>query len=308
MQIKFTHKKKEHVHKINLPNHKIPLHYCIVNYVLYHQALPRCSPTYISLLKLKPTYDKPLTKSNMKTKLLFLSLTLCLLSFSGGDDEKLTFKELVEQKKPVKVFFSVRDIIDEYDEKLLKTGNPNAKTPVRTSMPPEFYSAEIKAGLIKQLNEGLQVADVFVEGDISSLPESNNSKTQYRDLSKLPDGFYGLVDIEGEYTRTMQKRTVEGNQVIEVLNFMEIKSHLSFYMVKGGEVDKYGDMLSKSTLLGNARSKTVNSDKIENLEYMEKTFPALSLLSEYKETMDRFLKDFTDKQMKKHNKAVAKRK
>ena len=229
------------------------------------------------------------------------------MGFTGGDDTKLTFKELAEQNKPVKVFFSVRDIIDEYDEKLLKTGNPSAKTAVRTTMPAEYHNAEIKAAVIKQLNEGLQVGDAFVEGDISLLPESSNSKTQYRDLSKLPDGFYGLLDIEGEYTRSMQKRTVEGNLVMEVLNFMEIKSHLSFYTVKGGEVDKYGDMMNKSTLLGNAKSKLVKSEKIENLDYMEKTFPALSLLPEYKETMDRFLKDFTEKQMKKHAKAVSKR-
>lgn len=244
----------------------------------------------------------------MKIKLFLAALAIGLTSFVGGDDEKLTFKELVEQSKPVKVFFTVREIVDENDERLLRAGNSKAKTPVRSAMPSEFFSADVKAGLIKQLNEGLQVGGAFVEGDIASLPESDNSKTQNRDLSKLPDGFYAIVDIGGEYTRSMQKRTVEGNLVLEVLNFMEIKSHVCFYTIKGGEADKYGDMFSKSTLLGNARSKTIKSDKIENLEYMEKTFPALSLLPEYKETMDKFARDFAGKQLKKHDKVVAKRK
>jgi len=244
----------------------------------------------------------------MKKKLAAIAMALGVLSFMSGDDEKMTFKELIEQNKPVKLFFSVREIIDEYDDRLLRTGNPQAKTPVRTAMPAEFYSNDIKAGVIKQLNDGLQVDGAIVEGDILSIPESGNSKTQNRDLSKLPDGFYAILDIEGEYTRSMQKRTVEGNLVLEVLNFMEIKSHLCFYTLKGGEAEKYGDMFSKSTLLGNARSKTIKSEKIENLEYMEKTFPALSLLPEYKETMDRLLREFTEKQMKKHLKAVSKRK
>ncbi|MBL7932348.1 MAG: hypothetical protein JNL60_10620 [Bacteroidia bacterium] len=244
----------------------------------------------------------------MKTNSILAAIALGLTSFIGGDDEKLTFKEIVETNKPVKVFFSVGEIIDENDEKRLRVGDPKAKTAVRTAMPPEFYSADIKSGVIKQLNDGLQVGDAFVEGDIASLPESTNSKTQNRDLSKLPDGFYAILDIGGEYTRSMQKRTVEGNLVLEVLNFMEIKSRISFYNVKGGDAEKYGDAFSKSTLLGNARSKTVNSDKIENLEFMEKTFPALSLLPEYKQTMERFLNDFTEKQMKKHNKAISKRK
>ena len=244
----------------------------------------------------------------MKTKSLFLAMAICAKIFAGGDD-KLTLKEKIEQNKEVKVFFTVRDILDENDERLLRASNPNAKTTIRTPMPAEFTSSEIKSSLLTRLNEGLQTGNALVEGDLSTLPESSSSKTHYRDLSKLADGFYAIVYIEGEYKRTIEKKTVDGNVVLDVSNKMEIRSHLFFYEVISGEAKKYGDMFMKSgVLLGNASSSTVKSAKLENLDYMEKTFPALSLFDEYKSSMRRFAEEFATKQLNKHNKAVSKRK
>lgn len=244
----------------------------------------------------------------MKTKLILIALALSSFSFTGGDD-KLTLKEIVEQNKEVKVFFNLRDIKDENDERMQQAANPNAKTALKTAMPADYAGSELKKEVLKILNEGLQVGNAFVEGDLSTLPESNNRKYHYRDLSKLPDGFYAIIDIDGEYTRTILKKDADGKTILEVSNWMEISSHLHFYSLAGGEATKYGGMFSKSgTLLGNARSATVKSTQLENLEYLEKTFPALSLLDEYKKTMYRFTKDFADKQLEKHNKSVSKRK
>ncbi|WP_317898719.1 hypothetical protein [Aurantibacillus circumpalustris] len=244
----------------------------------------------------------------MKIKLILLALAFCAKTFAG-DGDKLTLKEKIEQNKVVKVFFTVRDIIDENDERLLRASNPNAKTSIRTTMPSEYSNSEIKNSLMKTLNDGLQVGNAFVEGDIAELPESANSKTHFRDLSKLADGFYAIVYIQGEYNRTIVKNTVAGNVVLDVSNKMEIRSHLFFYEVVNSDVKKYGDMFMRSgVLLGNANSITVKSTQLENIDYMEKVFPALSLLDEYKSSMQRFASDFASKQLSKHDKAVSKRK
>lgn len=244
-------------------------------------------------------------------KKLFLQTFALLLfaakAYAGGDD-KLTLKEKVEQSKEVKVFYCVREITDENDERLLKASNPEAKTLIHTAMPAEYAGKDIKDSILNILNRILEVGKTFVEGDASSLPESKNRKTQYKDLSKLPDGFYVLMDVSGEYTRTIQKKVVDGNTLLEVLNSMEITSHLHFYEVVKSEIEPYGDMFMRSgVLLGNAKTPVIKSERLENLDYMEKTFPALSLLKEYKESMYRLTNNFAEKQLKKHNKAVSKR-
>lgn len=244
-------------------------------------------------------------------KPIITTLIIVLLSaiaYAGGDD-KLTLKEKVEQAKEVKVFFDVRDIVDQAAERKLQLLNPDAKTDIRTKMPEGFYDSEIKLNVLKFLNEGLNVGSAFVEADISVLPQVNNSKFQYRDLSKLPDGLYAIITIEGEYSRFLETKQVENKMVEVATNGMEITSHIYFYEVIAGEVSKYGDMMMKSgVLLGNAKSAIVKSGKLENLEYMEANFPALPLLAEFKATMYRFTQDFAARQLKKHEKEIAKRK
>jgi len=244
-----------------------------------------------------------------KPILLFLSIALVSATVLSGGDEKLTFKEKVEQSKQVKVFFNLREIVDEYDENLLKAGNPDALTPVRTSIPADFAGNQIKDSVLNILNRGLEVGAAFVEGDITALPPSKNKKTQFRDLSGLPDGFYAIVDIFGEYKRTIQKKVVDGNTTLEAFHSMELKSKMYFYDVSKGEAERYGDMSIKSgVLLGNTSSRVVKSDKLENKEYMEMQFPPIMLYEEYKKTTYRFATSFAENQLKKHSKAVSKRK
>lgn len=239
-------------------------------------------------------------------------LTFLIIAFAGGKDKE-TFKEKVEKNKEVKVFFNLRDeIIDIDDERKLQSINSSSHTHIKTPMPEEFASAEIKDKVIKLLNEGLQVS-AFVEGDIETLSKTKNGKYFYRDLSKLPDGFIAIVDIAGEYTRS--GIYIPGNvnngykPILEVTNYMQIKSNLFFYEVNAGKVKKYGDMFLKSgVLLGYARTATKKTSKLENLEYMEANFPALPLLEEYTRKMFADTENFAKRKLKRHNKVVAKRK
>ncbi len=238
--------------------------------------------------------------SSVLVVILFL-----MVPHTGGKD-KSTLKEKIESNKPVKIFFIVTDIYDKQDERKLQQGNSKAKTHIRTAMPEEFYSSEIKTKVVRLLNDGLEVGNAFEEGDVSTLPESDNYKTKYKDLTKLPDGFYSIISITGEYTRFLEKKEVEGKTVFTSTNKMQIKSHLFFFDVTSGKVKSYGP--SNGTLLGHASSASTNTDKYESLEYMEANFPALPLLNEYIKTMYEYVDDFTKRKLKKHKKTVAKRK
>ncbi|NQX97086.1 MAG: hypothetical protein HRT73_04285 [Flavobacteriales bacterium] len=243
-------------------------------------------------------------------KSIISALTILLMTtgaYAGKD--KTTLKEKIEKSKTVKVFFSVRDIVDAEHERKLQQLKPKAKTDIRTNMPEAFSGTKIKKNVIKVLNDGLKVGEAFVEGDISSLPVSDKKNTSYRDLSKLPDGFYAIIDIYGEYTRFLERKEVGGKTVFEATNRMAIKSHLFFYEVIGGKVKKYGSMLMKSgVLLGHASSALIKTDKLENLEYMEINFPATELLEGFIKTMTEYTVDFAARKLKKHNKVVSKRK
>jgi len=236
-------------------------------------------------------------------KSIISALAILLIStsaFAGKD--KSTLKEKVEKSKTVKVFFNVNDILDQEHENKLQQANPKAKTDIRTTMPEAFYSAEIKKNVIKTLNDGLQVGSAFVEGDIAELPASSKKNTNYRDLSKLPDGFYAMVNVTGRYERFVSMS--DG----VVSNSMKIETNLFFYEVVGGKVKKAKVNMGMGAFLGRANTETIKTDKLESIEYMEINFPASPLLVEYTRTMKENTTDVAARLLKKHNKVVSKRK
>jgi hypothetical protein len=249
-------------------------------------------------------------------KRMVSSVLLILLISTGvyAGKDKTTLKEKVEKNKPVKIFFSVREIIDQDDEDKLKQTNPKAKTDIRTVMPEAYYSSEIKSQVVKSLNDGMQVGSAFVEGNISTLPASSNKKTNFRDLSKLPDGFYAIIDIAGEYRRV--GKTVPGNQengykpILEkVTNRLEIKAQLFFYEIADGKIKKYGDMLMKTgVLLATCGAAGKETKEYKSAKELESVYPTLSYLDMYKKTMLEYTNDFAARKLKKHNKVVSKRK
>ena len=239
-------------------------------------------------------------KAIIRTFLLFG----IVISFALSKD-KITFKEKIESYKEVKVFFTLKDeIVDDAEDKKLQLLQPPQKTAIRTPTPTEFASTDIQEKVVSLLNEGLEI-NTFVIGDASILPKTDDYKYNYRDLSKIPDGFYAIVEIEGEYTRFLEQVEVDGKTAFKATNRMGIKSHLIFYEISSGKIKAY---LSKmGALLGHADAASTETDKLESLDYMEATFPALPLLDAYKKTMFEYVDDFAKKQLKKHNKTVSKR-
>ena len=240
-------------------------------------------------------------------KIVFSFLVIGLLSsltYSKGKDKK-TFIEKVEANKPVKVFFNYNtEIIDKSHEKKLNQADKNAKTDCRSTFPSGFYNSTIKDGIISHLNSGLELEGAFVEGDISSVPE-DDLKMGGLDLSSLEDGFYAVFYVDGDYTRFLSKKEVEGKTVFEYKNNLQIMSKLFFYEVVDHKMKAYGSRTG--LVLGLVSSSSLVTSNLENTEYMQINFPASALLDSYTQKSFSNVDDFTRKKLKKHKKVISKR-
>ncbi len=229
---------------------------------------------------------------------------LSSLTVTKGKD-KSTFVEKVVANKPVQVFFNYNpEMIDKSHEKKLKQGNKDAKTDCRSKLPSEFYNQAIKDGIINHLNTGLELKEAFVEGDISTV-EKNSLKMGGIDLSKLENGLYAVFYVDGDYTRFLTKKEVEGKTILEYKNSLQIMSKLFFFDVIDHKMKPYG---SKTGLvLGLVNSPSTVTPTLMNTQYMENNFPASKLLEEYTQKSFSNIDDFTRKKLKKHKKVVSKR-
>jgi hypothetical protein len=227
--------------------------------------------------------------------LVALSTTL----FAKGKD-KSTLKEKVEKQQEVFVFFNVRDIYDRQDETRLQSSDMNAKTPIRSEMPQAFYTQEIQQGVVDNLNAGMQVSS-FKMGDASTLVTTNNKKFQYVDFSKMPDGIVMIVDLSGNYTRTFASGR-------NYTHRMEIEANLFVFEVKGGVAKKMKVNMGMGAFLGRASSPSKESDKMEDVPFLEESFKPVDIHDEYVKTMTTNTQDFANRMFKKHEKQIAKRK
>jgi len=233
-----------------------------------------------------------------------LSIVL-ILSFSVtaiAGKVKTTFKEKIENAKQVKVYFNVTEIVDRESDRKMKQTDPNSSTDIRTTFPPEFSAAEIKNNVISTLNSEMQV-DAFKLGEISELGTSTNKQTKYLDLTKLPDGIVAIVQVEGDYTRFVDM--AKGG---EVSNSMGIRANLFFYEIKGGVAKKIKVNMGMGANLGTTKTATIKTPKLEGLAYLEANFPVLPQVEQYTETMKQYASDFAKRMLKKHLKAISKRK
>lgn len=221
--------------------------------------------------------------------------------FAGGKD-KLTLKEKVEKSETVNVYFNVTEVVDRETERKMKQTNPTAKTDIRTKIPTEFSSVDLKTAVVSTLNTEMQVK-AFKLADVSELGESSNKKTQYLDFSKLPDGVIAVVQVEGDYTRF-----VDMGNAGEVSNSMQIKANMFFYEIKGGVAKKIKVNMGIGANLGTTKTETIKTPKLEGLSFLETKFPVALLLENYTATMKEYTGDFAKRMLKKHNKVVSKRK
>lgn len=235
-----------------------------------------------------------------------VSLSIMLIIIFGATaiagKDKTTFKEKIEKSGEVKVFFNVTEIVDRETDRKMKQTNPNAKTDIRTPIPTEFSSEEIKNNVVNTLNTEMQVS-AFKLADISALGKSTDKQTQFLDLTKLPDGIVAIVQVEGTYTRFVDM--AKGG---EVSNSMEIKANLFFYEIKGGVAKKIKVNMGMGANLGTTKTASIKTPKLEGLDYLETNFPAAVLLENYTNTMKEYTGDFAKRMLKKHNKEISKRK
>ena len=85
-------------------------------------------------------------------------ITLLTSVVFTGSKDKTTFKEDIENSKKVQVYFNVTEIIDRESDRKIKQTNPKGQTDIRTTMPNEFSSINIKNNVITTLNTKMQVS------------------------------------------------------------------------------------------------------------------------------------------------------
>ncbi len=235
-----------------------------------------------------------------------VSLSIVLIIIFGATaiagKDKTTFKEEIEGAQEVKVYFNVTEIVDRESDRKMKQTNPKGQTDIRTVMPNEFSSNDIKNNVITTLNTEMQVS-AFKLGDVSELGESSDKQTQYLDLSKLPDGIIAIVQVEGDYIRFVDM--AKGG---EVSNSMEIKANMFFYEIKGGVAQKIKVNMGMGANLGSTKTSSIKTPKLEGLDYLEMNFSALSLLESYTNLIKEYSSDFAKRMLKKHEKSLSKRK
>jgi|GEM_PF-1826835 len=229
---------------------------------------------------------------------------LSSLALSKGKD-KSTFVEKVVANQPVKVFFNFNpEMIDKDHERKLKQADKNAKTDIRTTLPSDFYGQSLKNDILSHLNSGLEMENAFVEADLSTVSKKATSMSGL-DLSGMENGLYAVFNVEGEYTRFVSKKDVDGATVFEWKNSLQIMSKLFFYEVIDGKMKSYGS--KTGIVLGLVNTPTKITNKMESLSYMESNFNDSTLLEQYKEKSLSNIDDFTRRKLKKHKKVVSKR-
>lgn len=238
----------------------------------------------------------------MKKTVLKLSAVLMasvlLLSFVGG---KLTLKEKIDQAKEVKVYFQNLDIRHSPNTAAApgsnQPGTGCAEFDETTELPEGYTSASKK--ILQMLNEGFKTT-AFVEGDIKSVPVKNTiNGIDILDWLKHGEHLFAFVTFSGSYK--VENSGLMGE--VKLKNSMTVTAYLQFYEIVDG---KLGVIVSKN--LANVSSKAKDTKKCDTYDYFIDNFPANSLVEPFNSSVEEKVAGFTEKQMKKYEKAMKKKK
>lgn len=217
-------------------------------------------------------------------------------NFAGG---KLTLKEKIDQAKSVKVYFVNHGIVHSPNTKPVGTqkyGTGCPKFDESTELPEGYTSASKK--IVQLLNEGFKTS-AFAEGDIKSVPVKKTLNIENPDWLKHGEALVAFVTFSGTYK--VDNMGLMGE--VKLQNSMTVTAYLQFYEIVDGKlqviVNKY---------LANVASKTKSTTNCDTYDYFVENFPANSLVESFNSTVQEKVAGFTEKQMKKYEKAMKKKK
>lgn len=238
----------------------------------------------------------------MKTLIIsgILALTVSANVFAGGKD-KLTLKEKVDQAKEVRIYFSNYDITHKPNtnppQGSTNGGTGCAKFNETTVLPQEYEDAAKQ--IIELLNKGLNTA-AFVEGDVTAVPvKSTIGGINDYDWLKHGDQLFAHVVSKGNYVVSNDGLMGE----MKLSNTLTVTSTLTFYEIANGKVK----LVSTKQIVW-AKTNKLETAQCDDHAYFVKNFPANSLVERFKSLVSAKTAVFVEKEMKKYNKAMKKKK
>jgi hypothetical protein len=229
------------------------------------------------------------------TKRIFL--TMILLSFVIIYASGQTIKERIDEAKTVKVYF----------KNTAFTHSPNTTPPIGSNMPgtgcekfgettplPQEYLDAVN-GLIEQLNTGFKTS-AFIAGDFSAVPLKTSGIFKGEpDWAAQGESLIFFVNTWGNYNVKMSQT---GKQ-----NSMSIDCYLTVYALKDGKI-KIVDQKS----LASCWTDPISTQKCDDYNYFVEKFPANALVDKFKASLNEKLGELIEKDMKKYDKAMSKKK
>ncbi len=230
---------------------------------------------------------------NMTRLISTLILVSCTVLFVSGQ----TLKERIDEAKTVKVYFKFSPI----------KHNPNTQPPIGSNMPgtgceafgettplPAEYTDAVN-GLLDVLNKGFNTT-AFVAGDFSTVPAKTSGMLKGEpDWVTVNEPLMFFVSTGGEYVVTM---TQTGKQ-----NNMKIESYLFIYALKDGKIK----ILDQKTL-ASKWAEPIKTQKCDDFAFFTTNFVANSLAEPFKVLLLENINELIQKDMKKYEKAMSKKK
>jgi len=224
---------------------------------------------------------------------LVLMVLSCTVFLSYGQ----TLKERIDEAKVMKVYFKISPFAHvphttpPIGSNALGTGcEAFGET---TPMPAEYIDAI--NGLIDQLNKGFNTT-AFVAGDFAAVPlKSSGMMKGEPDWITLNEPLMFYIQVWGEYVVNMSQTGK--------MNSMAIQAYLNVYYVKDGKVKVTGQ-----EQLAYNRTEPIKTQKCDDYAYFVEKFPINSLLEPFKTELTTKMTEYIDKDMKKYEKAMKKKK
>lgn len=225
--------------------------------------------------------------------------SVLLLSFVGG---KLTLKEKIDQAKEVKVYFNIIDIEHSPNtEPVGQTKGTGCSKFNETTKLPEGYTNAFKK-ILQMLNDGFKTT-AFIEGDIKSVPvKTNKLGIEITDWVKQGEQLTATVTFLGKYN--VENNALPTDVGVSLENSMSITAYMKFFEIVDGKLE----MIVMTKYLANVSSKAKKTKECNTYDYFVENFPANSLVESFNSSVEGKVAGFTEKRMKKYEKAMKKKK
>ncbi len=230
-------------------------------------------------------------------KLVRIAFALIILLSTVFYVSGQTLKERIDEAKTVKVYFKNSPIAHlPHTNQQVGTNIPGTGCQAfgeTTPLPAEYTDAV--NDLLDLLNKGFNTT-AFIAGDFSAVPLKTSGILKGEpDWVTLNEPLMFFVNTWGEYVVNMSQTGKN--------NSMAIQAYLIIYSLKDGKIK----ILDQKQLAYN-RTEPISTQKCDDYAYFVEKFPATSLVEPFKTELTAGMNELIEKDMKKYEKAMKKKK